>query len=67
MVILAGTCGATGSYSVNNGFTEGIEITVESGDGNAGYKQATGANETPSITHSAANRQAIVGLVVQAE
>jgi hypothetical protein len=67
IVILAGTCGATGSYSVNNGFTEGIEVAVTSGDGVAGYKQATGANETPSITHSAANRQAIVGLVVQVE
>ena len=65
MVVLAGTCGATGTYSTNNGFTEAIELTVESGDGVAGYKAATGADETPSITHSAANRQAIVGLVVQ--
>jgi len=65
MVVLAGSCGATGTYSTNNGFTEAIELTVESGDGVAGYKAATGANETPSITHSAANRQAIVGLVVQ--
>jgi hypothetical protein len=66
MVVLAGTCGNTGTYSVNNGFTEAAELTITSADGVAGYKAATGSNETPSITHSNVNRQVIVGLVVQA-
>jgi hypothetical protein len=67
MVVLAATCGNTGTYSVNNGFTEAIELGMTSADGVAGYKTATGANETPSVTHSNINRQAIVGLVVQAQ
>ncbi len=66
LAIVAGTCGNTGSYTVNNGFTEGTEITVTSGDGVVGQKLATGANETPSITHSNANRQVVIGLVVNA-
>ena len=52
LVFVAGTCGNTGSYSVNNDFTEGIELTMSSSDAVAGYKQATGVNEIPSITHS---------------
>ncbi|MHC4737994.1 MAG: LamG-like jellyroll fold domain-containing protein, partial [Planctomycetota bacterium] len=67
MVVLAAACGNTGTYSVNNGFTETVELTMTSADGVAGYKAATGANETPSVTHSNINRQAIVGLVVQAQ
>ena len=67
MVILAGTNGNTGSYSVNNSFTKAIELTVDSGDGVCGYKSATGAAETPSITHSYANRQVIVGITIQAQ
>ena len=66
MVVLAGTCGNTGTYSVNNGFTEAVELTITSADGVAGYKAATGSNETPSITHSNVNRQVIIGFVVQA-
>ncbi|MHC4739782.1 MAG: LamG-like jellyroll fold domain-containing protein, partial [Planctomycetota bacterium] len=67
MVFVAGTCGNSGTYSVNNGFTEGIEISISSADAVAGYKAATGANETPSITHSNVNRQVVIGFVVQAE
>jgi hypothetical protein len=67
MVFVAGTCGNSGTYSVNNGFTEGIEIDIASADAVAGYKAATGANETPSITHSNVNRQVVIGFVVQAE
>jgi hypothetical protein len=65
MVFVAGTCGNSGTYSVNNGFTEGIEITISSADAVAGYKAATGADETPSITHSNVNRQVVIGFVVQ--
>jgi hypothetical protein len=65
LVFVAGTCGNTGSYSVNNEFTKGIELTMSSSDAVAGFKQATGTNEIPSITHSYLNRQAVVGFVVQ--
>jgi phage anti-repressor protein len=67
MVFVAGTCGNSGTYSVNNSFTEGIELSISSADAVAGYKAATGANETPSITHSNVNRQVVIGFVVQAE
>jgi hypothetical protein len=65
LVFVAGTCGNSGSYSVNNDFTEGIELTMPSSDALAGYKQATGANEIPSIIHSRLNRQVVVGFVLQ--
>ena len=65
LVFVAGTCGNTGSYSVNNDFTKGIELTISSSDAVAGYKQATGTNEIPSISHSNLNRQVVVGFVVQ--
>jgi hypothetical protein len=65
LVFVAGTCGNSGSYSVNNDFTEGIELTMSSSDAVAGYKQATGINEIPIITHSKLNRQVVVGFVVQ--
>ena len=66
IVIVAGTCGNAGTYSVDNNFTEAIELSIEYSDGVAGYKLATGFTETPSITHSNANRQVIIGFVVQA-
>ena len=65
LVFVAATCGNTGSYSVNNDFTEGIELTISSSDAVAGFKQATGTNEIPSITHSYLNRQVVVGFVLQ--
>ena len=65
LVFVTGTCGNSGNYSVNNDFTEGIELTISSSDAVAGYKQATGADEIPSITHSNLNRQVVVGFVVQ--
>jgi hypothetical protein len=64
MVLVAGTVGNTGSYTVNNGFTEAVELSPSSADGVTGYKEASGANETPSVTHSNVNRQVIVGVVV---
>lgn len=65
MAIVAGTAGNTGDYSVDNGFTEAIELTISSADGIAGYKAADGSNETPSITHNNPQRQVIIGFVVQ--
>jgi GH35 family endo-1,4-beta-xylanase len=69
MVILGATCGNLGAYGLNNGFTEGIDQAVGSSGltGVTGHKLATGVAETPSATYSTGpNRQAIVGLVLQA-
>jgi hypothetical protein len=65
MVIVAGTCGTSGTYSVLNGFTEAIEFSPQSADAVCGHKSATGVDESPSINHSSTIRQAIVGFVVR--
>jgi hypothetical protein len=65
MVIVAGTCGNSGEYTVDNGFTEAIELSIASADGVTGHKQASGASETPQLTHSNVNHQVIIGFVVQ--
>ncbi|MBN1391354.1 MAG: hypothetical protein JW947_00970, partial [Sedimentisphaerales bacterium] len=65
MVVLGATCGNAGNYTVNNGFTKGYENDMASSTGTAGHKSATGASETPSVTHNSANRQVIIGFVVQ--
>src|SRR6266508_605742 len=65
LVILAATNGNTGDYTVNNGFAEAIELTITSADGVAGSKPATGATETPRVTHSAPNRQSLIGFVIR--
>lgn len=65
MVIDAATCGNTGDYTLNNGFTEALENDMASSTGTVGYKSATGASETPSVTHSNPNRQVIIGFVVR--
>jgi len=64
MVIVAGTAGNGGNYSVNNGFTESVEISISSADGIGGYKSADGSSETPSVTHNNPKRQVVVGFVV---
>ncbi|MBN1391696.1 MAG: hypothetical protein JW947_02710, partial [Sedimentisphaerales bacterium] len=68
MVILAATCGNSGSYTLNNGFTEGTDQQIGGTvTGATGHKLATGVNETPSATYSSTiNRQMIIGLVVNA-
>jgi len=73
MVIIAATCGNLGSYTLNNGFTEGEGTDHQFGDsttggtGVAGHKSATGVAETPKATYSATvNRQVLIGFVVQA-
>ncbi len=66
MVIDAATCSNTGSYTVGNGFTEALEPSISNADAVNGYKSATGANETPSATHSTSNgRQSLIGFVVR--
>jgi|GEM_PF-534812 len=67
MVFVAATCGNSGSYTLNSGFTEGTDQTMGStATGAAGRKLATGASETPSATHTSVNRQVIIGFVVNA-
>ncbi|MBN1392701.1 MAG: glycoside hydrolase family 88 protein [Sedimentisphaerales bacterium] len=67
-IVIAGvTCTGTGTYTPNNGFTEGAESPISNADGCGIYKSATGVPETSSVTHSTStNHQAIVGFVVQA-
>jgi type II secretory pathway pseudopilin PulG len=66
MVIVASTCSSTGSYTVNNGFTEPLELTITNADGVVGYKVATGADETPSVRHSTNNsRKSLIGFVAK--
>ena len=69
MVILGATCGNAGSYTLNNGFTEGTDQQMGYGTitGVTGHKSATGASETPSATYSSTiNRQMIIGFVLKA-
>ncbi|HUW18248.1 MAG TPA: PASTA domain-containing protein, partial [Sedimentisphaerales bacterium] len=65
MVIVAGTCTNAGEYTVENSFVEAIELSISSADGVAGYKIATGTDETPKLSHSDVNEQAIIGFVVR--
>ncbi len=66
IVIAGATCTESGAYTPNNGFTEAVESPISSADGCGAYKAATGASETPSVTHStSSNRQALIGFVVQ--
>lgn len=67
MVIAGVTCTEGGTYSPNNGFTEGVESSITNADGCVDYKSATGAAETASVTHSTStNRQSIIGFIAQA-
>jgi len=68
MVILAATCGNSGTYTLSSGFTEGIDQQINStATGVTGHKLATGAQETPSAEYSASiNRHVIIGFVVNA-
>ncbi|MCF7974384.1 MAG: LamG domain-containing protein [Phycisphaerae bacterium] len=66
MAILAGTAGNTGTYWVNNGFTEALELSITSSDGVVGYVSTNGNDVIPSISHSNPFlRQVLVGLVVK--
>jgi len=65
MVIVAATAGNSGGYQVDNDFTEAVELSPGGADGVAGYKSATGADETPQVTLFGANRQVIIGFVAQ--
>ncbi|MBN1787227.1 MAG: hypothetical protein JW806_02400 [Sedimentisphaerales bacterium] len=66
MVIAAATCGNIGDYTLLNSFNEALEQDMVSSTGAVGYKAATGADETPSVQHTNANRQVLIGFVMQA-
>jgi hypothetical protein len=66
MVIDAATNSNTGYYTVLNGFTEGLQLSITSADAVEGYKPATGLDETPSVSHNNPLRQVLIGFVVQA-
>ena len=67
-VLVAATAAYNGSnYAVNNGFIKGpAEQSPSWGDIVAGYKIATGANETPRVTMPSSMRQSIIGFVLRA-
>ncbi|MGA2092466.1 MAG: CotH kinase family protein, partial [Sedimentisphaerales bacterium] len=66
MIIDAATNSNTGTYTTNNSFTKAVDLSVSNFDGVAGYKSATGASETPSVTHSTSTgRQSLIGFVVK--
>jgi hypothetical protein len=67
MVIVAATCGNSGSYTLGTGFTEGIDQTMGgTATGVTGHKIARSVSETPSADYSlTVNRQVIIGFVVQ--
>ena len=69
MVVLAATCGNSGSYTLNNAFIEGIDQSINSTvTGVTGRKAATGVSETPSATFTGTvNRQMIIGFVINAQ
>jgi hypothetical protein len=65
MVVDAATNSSVGSYTVLNGFTEALELSIFNADAVEGYKHATGVDETPSVSHNYGARQALIGFVVR--
>ncbi|HBG26443.1 MAG: hypothetical protein A2Y10_09985 [Planctomycetes bacterium GWF2_41_51] len=69
MVIIAVTGGAAGSYTLNNGFTEGIDQQFGGywyATGVAGHKLSIGTAITPNATFSSSSSQGIIGVVIRA-
>jgi len=66
MVIEAAACDVIGTYTMNNGFTKDIDLSVTGCDGGGGHKSATGIDEIPSVTH-ATGQQSLIGFVVRLE
>lgn len=66
MLIAVGACGNTGNYTPENDFLKEIELAISSADGVVAQKTADQTGfETPALTHSNVNRQALVAFVVQ--
>ena len=66
MAVGAAIAGSDGSYSWNNGWTEGTDQTSESSTtmSSADHPAVGGGTDTASATHSGPNRQAIVAAVL---
>jgi hypothetical protein len=66
MVVVGAVSGNDGSYTPQNGFTEGNDQTAGSTTTmGTSYKAASGSSETPSMLHSGPNRQVIAGVVLR--
>jgi hypothetical protein len=69
VVVAAGAFWQSGTYAPQNGFTEGNDQQVVDVTLGTAYKAATGAAETPSMTHSDASGspygQVIAGVVIR--
>ena len=65
MVIETAASNAAGTYTVTAGWTKDVDLSVTGYDGMDGHKSATGVNETPSVTHTVATRQSLIGFVVK--
>jgi hypothetical protein len=65
-VVSTAIAGNSGSYTWNNGFTEGVDQTSGSTTTMSAAHKLIGAggNETASATHSGPNRQVIVAAVL---
>lgn len=65
-VILAGTvCGNTGDFTANNDFIEGTDTSGVTTQHTIIYKSST-SSDTPSVTHSDANRMAMFAAEINA-
>jgi hypothetical protein len=63
MAVSAAFCGNTGSYTWNNGWTEGTDQSLSSATSSTADHPATAnATDTASATHTSQNRAAIVAL-----
>ncbi|MHC4395735.1 MAG: DNRLRE domain-containing protein [Planctomycetota bacterium] len=67
MAIVAAACRNPGGYTTINNFTEAIEVFIPTGDGIAGYRECTGDDVTPGVSHDNHLSQAVIGFIVQAE
>jgi hypothetical protein len=63
MAVAAVVCGNAGSYTWDNGWTEGTDQSVASSNSaSADHANSTGGTDTASATHTGPNHQAIVAL-----
>jgi hypothetical protein len=61
MAVAASICGNTGSFTWNNGWTEGIDQSLTSSNSTAADHPATAnVTDSASATHSHQNKQAVV-------
>lgn len=64
MIVAGTTCGNTGTFTPNNAFIEGTDANGATNSLHTMYKTSTGVAETPSTTHTGANRLAIIAVEI---